>query len=210
MIALVLPMRIEAESLLAALEDSEVEQGPGRKYALGRLSGRNVGVFCCGVGKQSVDEWLAWIRARLAPSAYIVAGTAGALTPTLGIGDVVIGTSFHAEDAPAIAAVHRVDWSTNSPLSLPVRRGPIFTANEVLVNPTSRDALFRETGCLCVDMETYHAASFLQARELPFFAMRVVSDRANGNTRADFRSNITTARECLARGLALLVEASDD
>ncbi|MGD0541145.1 MAG: hypothetical protein ABSB33_06490, partial [Tepidisphaeraceae bacterium] len=66
----------------------------------------------------------------------ILAGLAGGLDPALGIGDVVC-------DAPA-----QKPW-----LDLPLRRGRIYTTDHLVATVEEKERLFRETGCLAVDME---------------------------------------------------------
>jgi hypothetical protein len=87
----------------------------------------------------------------------ILAGLAGALDPTLKVGDVVL------DDPKGII-----------PASVGFRRGAIYTANQIIPTPADKAALFQRTGALAVDMET----DLVRRLPVPVVTVRTISDSA--------------------------------
>jgi hypothetical protein len=92
----------------------------------------------------------------------IMAGLAGALDPSLQIGDVIIDAA-----------------SDKLPNGLNLRRGRIHTADQLIATPAQKAALFRETGALVVDMENAIVRTAANAAGIPFIGIRAVSDTAD-------------------------------
>ncbi len=92
----------------------------------------------------------------------IMAGLAGALDPTLVIGDVVV-------DSPPDWGMTGAGW----------RRGAIHTADEIVATVEEKRLLFAATGALAVDMENALARGFAARLGVPFLGIRAISDRAD-------------------------------
>ena len=94
----------------------------------------------------------------------ILAGLAGALDPALRIGDVVCdGTGERA-------------WP-----DLTIKRGKIYTADHLVATVEEKERLFRETGCLAVDMEGELVRKGAESAGIPFLHIRAISDLARQN-----------------------------
>ncbi len=91
----------------------------------------------------------------------ILAGLAGGLDPMLRIGDVVC-------EGPA-----EKPWE-----DLPLRRGKIYTADHLVATAIEKERLFRETGCLAVDMEGEIVRAAAESAGVPFLHIRGISDSA--------------------------------
>jgi len=106
------------------------------------------------------------IRAKRLPAALpheaiggiILAGFAGALDPSLHVGDVV------------------VDGWSKQPLDF--RCGKIHTAAGIVATPSAKAALFKETGALAVDMEGEMVRRAAASLGVPFLHVRAISDSA--------------------------------
>ena len=128
-------------------------------------------------------------------------GLGGGLSPLLKAGDVVIGESVqilrprarHSAPAGEMAVagsrasegqrgeIIRCDerWRVSLAAKLPqAHQGPIAASDTILENRDSKATLYASTGALAVDMESAVAARFARARQLPFAALRVISDDA--------------------------------
>jgi hypothetical protein len=93
----------------------------------------------------------------------VMTGLAGALDPSLRIGDVVLDdrSDFNVpEDARG--------W----------RRGGIHTAPALVSTPAEKASLFGQTGALVVDMENEVARGLAADQGVPFLGLRAVSDCA--------------------------------
>ena len=91
----------------------------------------------------------------------ILAGLAGGLDPALGVGDVVCD------------ATREKPWG-----DLPLRRGKIYTADHLLATAIEKARLFRETGCLAVDMEGGIVRAAAESAGIPLLNIRAISDTA--------------------------------
>jgi len=106
-------------------------------------------------------------------AAIISIGIAGALEPSLQVGDAVIATEVvpgKVNDA----------WADRLAAALPAaRRGAIAGSSRMVVDAAGKAALHQQTAALCVDMESHIAAEVAAACGLPFAALRFISDGAD-------------------------------
>ena len=92
----------------------------------------------------------------------IMAGLAGALDPTLAVGEVVVDDPAHVLPRDGAS-----------------RRGAIDTAKELLATPAAKAARFAETGAAAVDMEQAIVFGWAKAAGAACIGVRAISDTAN-------------------------------
>ena len=92
----------------------------------------------------------------------IMAGLAGALDPSLQVGDIVI------DDCPPAYLPN-----------LPHHAGRIIVAPAIVATPHDKQALFEQTHALAVDMESEAARDFARGLNVPFISLRAISDTAH-------------------------------
>jgi adenosylhomocysteine nucleosidase len=103
-------------------------------------------------------------------------GIAGALSPKLKPGDVIVAEAI-LEHGKRFAADR--DWSARLVGRMPgAMLASILGTNELLPTATQKARTFEATGAHAVDMESHIAAEVAQSRELPFAALRVIADAA--------------------------------
>ncbi len=103
-------------------------------------------------------------------------GLAGALSPLLKVGDVVIADQV-------ITGLEKWDchegWRVRLTSRLPfAHQGQLFGSDVIIENPQTKSGLHNTTGALAVDMESQVAARFAARRNLPLAGLRVISDDA--------------------------------
>lgn len=103
-------------------------------------------------------------------------GLAGALSPHLKVGEVVIAdrliTGLESWDC-------QESWRIRLLSRLPqAHQGQIFGSDVIIENAQTKAGLYDTTGALAVDMESQVAARFAVRRNLPLAALRVISDDA--------------------------------
>lgn len=115
-------------------------------------------------------------------------GTCGALSPTLKVGDIVIGTSIISDNgkAPSIRTRYAVDqeWNVRLPkikadgLTSTVYQYPVLSlgADAVANTPEQRAAYFKQYGAWVLDQESEALAELAATYKLPFVVVRSVSD----------------------------------
>ena len=94
-------------------------------------------------------------------SVVVLAGLAGGLDPSLGVGDLVLDTPFGG----------------NPPLEGPWRVGAIHTTSSLISTAPDKACLFRQTGALAVDMEQAIVRRTLPA-PVTVIGLRAISDPA--------------------------------
>ena len=107
-------------------------------------------------------------------------GVAGGLCPTLKSGDVVVATEVMAGDSRWLAGfgLHEELIAGTGLGGSRVVLGGVVGVERVVVAQAGKAALHLETGAVAVDMESHIAAAYAAEAELPFAALRVVSDPA--------------------------------
>ncbi len=123
------------------------------------------------------------LRARLAEAllqdarAVMSFGIAGGLSPALEPGDCVIASEIVGKDRRYATDAA---WSANLAALLPgARSGSIAGTDTMLTEPAQKAALYRLTGAIAADMESHIAAELAAKHDLPFTALRIVSDAAD-------------------------------
>ena len=104
-------------------------------------------------------------------------GLAGALSPHLKVGDVVIADqiltgleNFDCHEAWRVRLLSRLPHA---------HQGQMFGSDVIIENAETKSGLYDATGALAVDMESQVAARFAAKRNLPLAALRVISDDAS-------------------------------
>ncbi len=127
--------------------------------------------------------------ARERPRGVMSVGIAGALDPGLRVGDVV--TSIH--DASADTRRPSASWGPLSSESAPyvddgpqlalgqqrILEGAVTGVDLAVTTATAKAALRIATGAAAVDMESHVAARVAARHNLPFAAIRIISDTAH-------------------------------
>jgi adenosylhomocysteine nucleosidase len=112
--------------------------------------------------------------------AVISIGLAGALSPHLKVGDVVIAdqimTGLENWDCHEGWRVRLLSRLSSNVLG--AHQGQIFGSDVIIWKAETKSGLYDTTGALAVDMESQVAARFAAKRNLPLAALRVISDDA--------------------------------
>ncbi len=149
-------------------QESRIAAGPGVSH-----------VVCSG----SDPDRLRTRLARVDPTglrAVVSFGIAGGLDPSLHPGDVVVASAVIAESGawkvPVGVVSAMVDRVRASGIN--VTCGSLVGVDEPILLPTAKAAVHRETEAIAVDMESHIGAAYAAANDLPFAAVRVISDPA--------------------------------
>jgi nucleoside phosphorylase len=176
---LLFPMGMELGPFLHRVEVQRRWKEGKATFRTARFEGAPLILIRSGVGPARAAQAVRSLRAR--PAAILCVGLAGALSPELRVGDLIVASETVSETAPdePVACspdlVERVENACRSEYGS-CGRGRIVTVNRPAFSRKHRERLHRDAGAVAVDMET-HAAG-LEARKLgiPFVALRVISD----------------------------------
>jgi hypothetical protein len=138
--------------------------GLKREESIIERPGRDVFVVVGGGDAARLDAELDDM-VEMFPGIIVSSGLAGALDPTLLPGDVVI--DGHRGLVARLQAI------------LPhARIGAVVGSDTIVATAAEKQALTDRTGAIAVDMETHIARRVAARRNLPFVAVRVISDDA--------------------------------
>jgi adenosylhomocysteine nucleosidase len=149
-----------------------------------------------GMGAAAVERALAWVLSwPVRPTCVLFAGFAGALAPGLAVGDLVQASEVRDETGRTwpvsrTALPRELEGSASGkpPLPSSSRRngaqrsvpvsGALLTVSELASGPDAKRRLAERHGALAVDMESATAARLCAEADLPFLAVRAISDDA--------------------------------
>jgi len=135
----------------------------------------------CGIGRDAADA-AAKTLLGLNIEALVSWGTAGALSPDLRSGDLLLPENFLAGDGRFLvtdkAWLERIRQALQ-PASLTIHNGHMTEAREILTGMASKRELHLRTGALATDMETAAILENATAGKVPCIAIRTVVDEAH-------------------------------
>lgn len=200
-------MEQEVETLLEHMEGKTSSDHAGSRFYEGKLSGLDVVVVQCGIGKVN-----AAICAQILCSCFDVThivntGIAGSLCAQLDIGDLVVskdamhhdfdchafgypvgqvpGTdtvAFPADQAMISCAAAAAE--TVAPGCVHI--GRIASGDQFVADPALKDKIIQITGALCTEMEGVAIAQTAYRNKIPFVILRAISDKADDSADMDY------------------------
>ncbi|HEY6912135.1 MAG TPA: hypothetical protein VI356_22340 [Myxococcales bacterium] len=141
---------------------------PHRGVVRGRLGGREVAAVAVGMG----GDPAASIEAEH-PALVVSCGFAGALSPALRAGELLMASAVRAADGELLPAPE-LPWSRALPQAA---RGEIACAERVVATPEQKRAL-AAGGAVAVDLESAQVARAAVAAGVPWLALRAIVDDA--------------------------------
>lgn len=138
-----------------------------------------------GEGRQCAAEAMRCALAACSPRAVVSTGLCGALDPALKAGDIF------APDEVVDEAGQRYN-ALPPPSRRAVARGALISLDRVAATAREKAEL-RNSGARVVEMEAGAVAGAAQARGIPFYCIRVVSDAAGVDLPVDFNRFRTAA-----------------
>jgi adenosylhomocysteine nucleosidase len=144
-----------------------------------RLGSHDVLLIANGAGRARAGAALDGSLDVFRPEALVSTGFCGALAPELGVGDVVVATEVAGpknryEALPVESAVAH-------------HTGAVRTIDHIARTAGEKESL-RATGACAVEMEAEAVAERAQARGLPFYCVKAVTDLAGENMANDFNA----------------------
>ena len=165
MICYAFPVAHEAEHLIKKCTQRESFSIGDLPCTLANLGGRQILLAQVGMGQAMSREHTKTIFKYFRPKAFVLAGYGGALSPQLKLGQVIVSNNFTSEELqPFLRLLSGFDFAT------------FCTADEVAGTPEKRDWYAQSMKAQVIDMETASVAAVVKEREIPFLAVRVISD----------------------------------
>jgi hypothetical protein len=165
MICYAFPLAHEAEPLLKLCTQKETFFIGRLRCTLANFRDRQVLIALVGMGQEQAGNHAMDIFRYFRPKIFVLAGYAGALLPQLKVGQVTVSNNYSSTDVlPFLRLLSNFDFAG------------FFTADEIAATPARRDHYARLSKKEVIEMETAAVAAVVLTREIPFIAVRVISD----------------------------------
>lgn len=209
MIGIICAMQIEADGILALCDHIRTEEKFGMTFSHGTLHGKELVIVVCGVGKVNAAMCATVLINDYRPSLVINSGVAGAVSPVVSIGDLVVGTRAVEHDMNITALGDKqgevsfpngkvlfFDCDKAASLLLEevcggledtkVVRGIIASGDIFISTRPQRLRLNDRFGAIACEMEGAAIGHVCHCCGVPFVILRAISDDINENKGMDF------------------------
>lgn len=214
-------MDSEVSALQDTLQSAERFDYAGMRFCAGQLGKLEAVVVKCGMGKVNAAMCVQLLKDRFQVTHIVNTGVAGALSPELDIGDIVISQEavqhdfdlspigfekalippFRTIAFPADPTLQEIAYeaAVSVDLGICVLRGRICSGDQFIAGSAQKHRITSEFGGLCAEMEGAAVAQACCANGIPFVVLRAVSDRADDSGGISFSEfEAAAAKHCIA------------
>ncbi len=207
-IGIIVAMEEELEAVLNIMNNIEQKEIYGISVQIGKIEQKEIAVVKSGVGKVNAARVTQILIDKLNVKSIINLGSAGALSPLLNIGDIVIGEKLIQHDFDITAFDHDKGYITGvgdyiySDIELiekfkkaannlkekdyKIKTGIIATGDIFCTDIEMKNKIYSKFDADCVEMEGAAIAQVCYLDNIPFIVIRSISDSPNGNNEIDF------------------------
>ena len=187
MIALLGALEQEISDLRRQMSLEKARTGLACHLYRGEYRGREVLLAKTGMGRQGAETATSLILERYPVTTLVSLGFAGALAEELGVGDVVICSTVHCATRQIEGATKQESYLSDDRLlrlatealesaTVTFCIGSAVTMPGLISSPAQRQELAQAFHAHIVDMESYWIARIASYRQIPFVAVRAISD----------------------------------
>ena len=200
-------MDVEVAILKSKLHNPVVSKVGAMEFYEGELSGMNVVVVRCGVGKVHAAMCAQTLCDRFQVSHLVNTGIAGSLDNDLDIGDVLVSREamYHDFDCcrfgypmgkvpgldvisfPADKEMVELAFAASESLKPGhTRLGRVATGDQFVAEEALKNQIIERTGANCTEMEGAAIAQAAYVNGIPFVILRAISDKADNSAQMDY------------------------
>ena len=223
-------MEIEVAILKSKLEKQKVTKVGPMEFFEGRLSGCEVVIVMCGVGKVHAAMCTQVLCSSFGVTHIVNTGVAGSLDAGLDICDVLVSTDAIQHDMdvhylgydvgkipgldtvafPADEKLRKLAYEVSETIRPGhTKMGRVATGDQFVCSEEQRAKIIADTGASCTEMEGAAMAQVAYVNRVPFVILRAISDKADGSAELDYptfekmaAANCAAVTEALAEKLA--------
>lgn len=201
-------MELEVEALKAKMDVKQIVEKASMKYFEGSLSGVDVVIVQCGIGKVNAGICVQVLADLFQVTHIINTGVAGSLHNEANIGDIIISTesmqhdmdvtplgyepgiipqlktSVFLADENLIKKAVEVCKEVNPEIS--VFTGKVVSGDQFISNSEQKKKLIDVFNGSCAEMEGAAIAQAAYLNEIPYVVIRAISDKADGSAQMDY------------------------
>ncbi len=215
-IGIIAAMNIEAEGILARMQDVTVTTVSHIPFASGTLHGIPCVVAICGIGKVFAALCAQTMVLTYHPSLILNTGVAGSLSGGLAIGDIAVAESLvqHDMDTSALgdpvglisginvihlpcdeAASRRLAACAAALPGVSVKRGVIASGDKFMSDGAEKQTVASRFGAIACEMEGAAIGQVCYVNDLPCAVMRAISDGGDESAAMDYPAFAKMAAE---------------
>lgn len=218
-IGIVVAMQEERDAIEKVMEEVENQSISNLEIYIGKISGKKCIMVQSGVGKVNAARATQVLIDNYKVKTIVNIGAAGALNAMLDIGDILIGKKAIQHDFDITAFGHSKGYITGvgngvecdcelvekvmhtieniENKEYKTKLGVIATGDIFCTEVSMKDKISAKFNADVIDMECGAVAQVAYLSEIPFIAIRSISDTPNGNNASDFDENLEKAsRRC--------------
>ncbi len=201
MIGIIGAMALEVENLVSQLENKESETVLGITFHRGKLCGKDAVLAVCGIGKCFAAICAQTMILKYQPDYVINIGVAGALSPTLGVGDMAIATAAVQHDMDTsplgdpvglISGINLVQLPCDAVLSEKIAKccqtlgyhtetGVVASGDQFVVAPAKKSWIADTFAAIACEMEGAAIVQTCYAAGVACGVIRSISDSLSGD-----------------------------
>lgn len=199
-------MESEVELLKQRISQPSVRSISGLDYFEGTLEGVPVVVVRSGVGKVNAAMCMQTLACAFDITHVINTGVAGAIDPSLEVGDMVVSVDTVQYDFDVhvfgyepgeIASLGKRFFEADPMLvrkateairaaGIPCVEGRVSSGDQFICNPEAKAALRETFSASCCEMEGAAIGQVAWINKIPFVVVRSISDKADGSDVIDY------------------------
>ena len=223
-------MEIEVAILKSKLENQKVTKIGPMEFFEGKLSGCDVVIVMCGVGKVHAAMCTQVLCSNFGVTHIVNTGVAGSLDAELDICDVLVSTDAVQHDMdvhylgyevgkvpgldtvafPADEMLRKLAFEASEAIRPGhTKLGRVATGDQFVCSDQQKAKIIADTGASCTEMEGGSIAQVAYVNHVPFVILRAISDKADGSAELDYptfekraAANCAAVTEALAKKLA--------
>ena len=224
-IAIMGAMPEEITPLLEIIGEHETISYAANKYYKGKYAGLDVVVAYSKIGKVNAALTASTLIEKFGAEKLLFSGVAGAVSPELKVGDLIIASKLAQHDLDITAFGHPygfvpegkqfvdADKSLNalalkvaSSLDLKLKEGVIATGDQFIANVERKDWIEATFKADALEMEGASVAVVCDALEVPFFVLRAISDAADMDASFSFDEFLESSAQISADFIMKMVK----
>ena len=213
MIGIICAMDVEAENFKSLMVDSCSEIIGGTEFICGNLWGKKTVLAVSGVGKVNAAICAQTLIMKFSPDFIINSGVAGGLEPSLKICDIVVAENVVQHDMDTsplgdpvgfISGIDIVKIPCDKKISDALKKaayksdincliGTIASGDQFINDDRKRSFIFDTFGAFACEMESGAIGHVCYKNNVPFCAIRSISDNADSNSHISYTEFVKIA-----------------
>ena len=222
-------MEIEVDTLKEAMTVKNVVKKASMEFYEGIIGNIDVVVVRSGIAKVNAGICVQILSDIFGVSHVINTGAAGSLDARINIGDIVLSTDacYHDVDATIfgykrgeVPQLGTQSFTADAKLrekakaaikkaapDLGIFEGRVCSGDQFISSAEVKDAIIKEHGGLCTEMEGAAIAQASYLNNTPFLIIRAISDKADGGAEVDYPTfEAKAAKDCAAIVMEIIAE----